>query len=238
MILPDGGLTLRECLQSGHHPDAWDRILPLYAAFQASTAGRLDALLEVGTLDRRLAVLPDALDALLTDLPALRIGQVDGLTESQFERLQAIRPLLEQVCTRLGSLPVPETLHHDDFHDANIFVEDGRFHFFDWGESCVSHPFFTMVVCLRSIAYRRGLPDDDPEITRLKNIYLGAWREFASQEPLEEALSLAMPLGMLSRALTWHLVLSSIPEKARQGNLDAVPGWLGDFLEAAHQVAG
>ncbi len=47
-----------------------------------------------------------------------------------------------------------------------------------------------------------------------------------------------MPLGMLSRALTWHLVLSSIPEKARQGNLDAVPGWLGDFLEAAHQVAG
>ena len=53
----------------------------------------------------------------------------------------ALAPRFAELCERLAGYGVPETLHHDDFHDANIFVCGDRYTFADWGESCVAHPF-------------------------------------------------------------------------------------------------
>jgi len=233
MLMPDGGHTLRARLQEGDKSVSWDQVLPLYAGLQQYTASRLPELLGAGAFDRRLVTLPGLLDALVTDLPLLCIGLEDGLSTAQYEELTRLGPVAGQMCSRLAELPIPETLHHDDFHDGNIFVRDGRYLLFDWAESCAAHPFFTLVVGLRSIAYRMGVEEDNPKIARLRDLYLDYWRGYASPEVLAEALALALPLGMLCRALTWHRVLSSIPEEARAGNIDAVPGWLQGFLETA-----
>ena len=37
---------------------------------------------------------------------------------------------------------------------------------------------------------------------------------------------------MPARALTWHRVLSAVPEAQRAEDADAVPGWLQEFLRA------
>jgi hypothetical protein len=34
------------------------------------------------------------------------------------------------------------------------------------------------------------------------------------------------------RALTWHRVVTSLEEPFRSEQAEAVPGWLGEFLEA------
>ena len=57
-------------------------------------------------------------------------------------------PTIAEFCARLASTGVPQTIQHDDLHDGQVFVRDGRYLFFDWGDSCVSHPFFSMSVTL------------------------------------------------------------------------------------------
>ena len=78
--------------------------------------------------------------------------------------VRAILPEYAERCELLAAFGIPETIQHDDLHDGNVFVRDGRNLFFDWGDSCVSHPFHTLVVTLRgsptsgSSARRSGHP--------------------------------------------------------------------------------
>ena len=156
MLLPDMGVTLRGRLRSDRDIGHWRRVLPRYAEVQRALAGRLDQLLALGVLDRRLAVLPAQYARLLEDTHALRIDQPQRLTSEEYRRLRGLTPRFAALCERLAGYRIPETLHHDDFHDGNILVRDGRYTFFDWGESCVEHPFLSLVVTLRSIALTFG----------------------------------------------------------------------------------
>lgn len=127
---------------------------------------------------------------------------------------------------------MPETLHHDDFHDGNIFVRDGRYIFADWAESCAAHPFFTMVVTLRSVAHRLHLQQSSPEIVQLRDVYLETWTRYASHERLLEAFKLAVRVGMVCRTLTWYRVVASLAESAKEKHKEALSGWLQEFLQA------
>jgi len=115
--------------------------------------------------------------------------------------------------------------------NGNIFVRDGRYSFFDWGESCVAHPFFTMMVTLRSIAYQLQLEANDPRLVRLRDIYLEPWLGYGPRQHLLAAYSLAQRLGTVCRALTWYRVVSNLPDPLKAEHAEAVPGWLQEFLE-------
>jgi hypothetical protein len=232
MLMPDGGTTLRGVLAADRDIRLWEAALPIYAQLQADMAARLGTLLELGCLDYRLAGLPARYQALLENSQALMIDLPDGLTSQEHARLRACAPRFEELCARLAGYGIPETLHHDDFHDGNIFLSSAGFRFFDWGESCAAHPFYTLVVGLRGIAYRFGLAEDAPELRRLCDIYLEPWAAYASRASLLEACALAKPIGSFCRALTWHGVVSSLPSPFREQQQDAVPGWLQVFLEA------
>ncbi len=127
---------------------------------------------------------------------------------------------------------IPETLHHEDFHDANIFVKNGRYTFADWGESGVAHPFFTLLVTLRSIAYRLNLAFDGPEVLALRDVYLESWTDYGSLAELREVADLAARVAMPARALTWYRILAAAPEAQQAEDAGAVPGWLQEFLQA------
>ncbi len=67
-------------------------------------------------------------------------------------------PRVGEMCDELAGYGLPETIQHDDFHDGQVFVRDGRYLLLDWGDACVSHPFFTLSVTLEGyIAW--GLDD-------------------------------------------------------------------------------
>jgi aminoglycoside phosphotransferase (APT) family kinase protein len=194
---------------------------------------RRDELLALGALDRRLATLPARFERLLADVGAMQLDREDNLTSAEYARLRAMGAQVAEMCERLASFGIPETLQHDDFHDANIFFGGGRYLFFDWGESAVAHPFFTLTVTLRSVAYSMELDEGGPEIARLREVYLEPWERYAPRDRLRTAFPLARRLGMFNRALTWHHVVSSLadgPDKEAQA--DAVPGWMQEFLLA------
>ncbi len=231
MILPDGGPTLRSCFQSGAGIELWERILPCFAELQIDLARYAQDLRDLGVIDRRLSILPGLYEKMLQDAPMLRVGKRDGLTEGQFVKIKKSLPDFHRLCRELQSFGIPETLEHDDFHDGNIFYRGSKAFFFDWGESCLAHPFFSMVVGLNGIAYRFNLDTADPALNRLRDAYLEPWAGSCSRKDLITAFDLAMQVGAVNRALTWHRVVSSLPRKWRVQNADAVPGWLQEYLE-------
>jgi hypothetical protein len=231
MLMPDGGVTMRRVIQADRNICHWEAALPIYAQLQIDLAAQLDQLIALGCLDYRLAGLPPRYAALLEDTQALMIDRPDGLTGEQYARLQALAPKFAEMCAQLAAYGIPETLHHDDFHDGNIFLSAGGFRFFDWGESCAAQPFYTLVVGLRGIAYRFELAEDAPELRRLRDIYLEPWTRYTSRANLIEACALAKQIGSFCRALTWHRVVSSLESPFREEQQDAVPGWLQVFLD-------
>ena len=202
MLMRDGGTRLRE---AGLEPACWKAILPLYAELQLELAAGRDELLAAGAPDRRLAVLP----ALYEELVA-----------NEGEELRALAPRVAGLCEELAAVGLPETVQHDDLHDGQIFVLDGRYRFFDWAEACVAHPFFTMTVTLQD-----GLE-------RFRDAYLEPWTRLARREELRSAFPIALVLGGICRALTWRTIVGALPEPYAAEWADAVPGRLRRLLGA------
>lgn len=236
MLMRDGGYRLRSLIQTDREIRHWQEVLPIYAKVQIEMVGRVRDLLALGTPDRRLAVLPTRYKQLLADTGALRIALPEGLTSEEYQRLHELAPRVAADCEQLASFGIPETLQHDDFHDGNIFVQDGRYIFFDWGDSCVAHPFFTLVVTLRSVSHRLKLTDGATELEELRDVYLEPWTRYESPEHLLRAFTLARRLGIVCRALTWHHIVSSLEEPFQSEYAEAVPGWLHDFLAAENET--
>jgi len=230
MLTPDLGATLRSITEPTRVLEHWRRVLPLYAEVQIDLASRIKEILELGGLDRRLTMLPDQYEQLLTDTDALRLGHPDGLSTKQYQSLLQFAPKVHAMCEQLAGYRIPETLHHEDFHDANIFIRNSHYTFADWGESGVAHPFFTLLVTSRVIAWRLKLAADSPELVHLRDIYLEPWTRYESRENLLAAFKLAYRVGMICRALTWHRILAGVEEPIKAEDAEAVSAWLLEFL--------
>lgn len=237
MLMRDGGRALRDHIRSAEDLRHWDAVLPLYAGLQRDLARRTEDLLAVGAFDRRLAVLPAQYEGLLADPMIARVDEPDRLTSKQHRRLRGLAPRFAETCRRLAEYGIPETIQHDDFHDANVLVRGGRYTIFDWGDACVCHPFCTLLVTLRSVAYRLDLEDGAPALVRLGDVYLESWVGYGSLPRLREALVLARRIGMVCRALAWGHLASSLEGPLRDEYAGSAVGWLQDYLEAESEAA-
>ncbi len=231
MLMPDGSPTLRSQFEAGAPLSTWLDILPVFAQMQIDLLPHAEELLTLGIIDRRTETLADQFTDLLEDESAMRLEQKDGLTRDEFDRLQQEMPVFRRLCRELTECGIPDSLEHDDFHDGNIFYSQNRLVFFDWGETCLSHPFFSMVVGLNSIAYRFDLEPGGESWCQLRDAYLQPWAAFSDRGTLLRAFDLAQQVGAVNRALTWHRVVSRLPLRWQQEDADAVPGWLQIYLE-------
>jgi Phosphotransferase enzyme family len=213
MLLPDGGERLRELIEREPHPRPWFVILPEYADLQLASAGELDCMIEQGLPDLRLERMPELVERLAAELgePAPPNGTA-------------------QLCAELAAVGIPETIQHDDLHDGNVFVVDGGYRIFDWGDSVAEHPLLSLVVAPRGVAYRFELGEHDPDIERLRDAYLDRFAAYGTLAELRDAASLAEPLGMLGRAWSWWRVASSVDHPGEFS--EAAREWFRDFVAA------
>ncbi len=210
ILQADAGTQLRDLAD----PERWLEILPRYAQLQIDAAEVAPELLGAGAPDRRVADLPAAFEDLL--------GRQRGLERGVVRQLRERTSRIGELGRELAARGVPETVQHDDLHSANVFVRDGRYLFLDWGDACVSHPFLTLHVTLRVLAYELGLPAGAPELDRFRDAYLEPWSAFRPAAELVAALPAADLLGALGRALNWQLVAEGAPPAARAEYDEAV----------------
>ena len=166
LLMGEGGHGLRELVEGMRDLSPWLEALPRYGELQLALAPDRDALLALGTPDRRLAVLPGLYDQLLE-------AAADELSAGDRRRLEQLSPWVVEACAELAGLGVPETIQHDDLHDGQVFVRDGHYLFFDWGDACVSHPFTTMSVTLEGVL-SWGLDDveNSVDVAPFRDAYL------------------------------------------------------------------
>jgi hypothetical protein len=198
MLMADAGMQLRGIVERQRDLTCWLEILPLYAGLQIDLADAADELIELGAPDLRLATLPSRFEQLLdtlSDLPA-----------DTRRRLQASVPRVGEMCDELAGYGLPESIQHDDFHDGQVFVRDGRYLLLDWGDACVSHPFFTMSVTLEGML-AWGLDDiqDSVDVTPFRDAYLEPFVRIANGADLKAACATALRLGWVCRAVNGDL---------------------------------
>ena len=185
LLLADAGTQLRSL---GNAPERWETALPTYAELQRGEAAHALDHLAHGVPDLRLAALPERYnDQLRHDLP---------IAPDDVARLRAVAPRLEQLCSELESLDVPETVQHDDLHMANVYACGGGHRFLDWGDASISHPFASLAITFRFLEEKNGLAPGDPWFERLRDAYLEPWGDGH-----EEAFALAVRVGEFAHAI-------------------------------------
>ena len=191
LLLRDAGVRLRELVTAEQSLERWLDVLPLYASVQRDLTSDVELMLSLGVPDLRLERLPPLLEELLEVLPRAQAG-----------RWRARLPEIVELCDRLAAFRIPATIQHDDFHDAQVFVRDGRYLLLDWGDACVTHPFFTLSVTLEGVI-GWGLDDveDSVDTEPYRDAYLAGFEGGA----LEEAVAIALRLGWVCRAVNGHV---------------------------------
>lgn len=226
MLMHDAGTRLREA-EAADPLREWEQVLPRYAEIQIAFAPRAHELLALGVPDMRLHRLADDIEVLLDDDAALLIRVSGELTAAQRDELRRRLPELRALVDELESHGIPASIQHDDLHDGQVFLQDGRHVITDWGDSSVSHPFHTLTVTLRAIAWRHGLEPGSEPLRRLRDAYLEPWGAEAS------VAELAYRTGTLARALHWHrYVQARAPEPVDRDEAESVPYGLRLYLEA------
>ena len=152
----------------------------------------------LGVPDLRLSTLPSRYEEMLDELVEL--------PADDRRRLEANVPRVEELCDELAGYGLPETIQHDDFHDGQVFVRDGRYLLLDWGDACVSHPFFTLSVTLEgNLAWGLDDVEDSVDVRPFRDAYLAPFRGSPKSADLEAACATALRLGWVCRAVNGHL---------------------------------
>jgi aminoglycoside phosphotransferase (APT) family kinase protein len=121
-------------------------------------------------------------------------------------RFRTAHSRVVELCDELATYGITETLQHDDLHDGQVFVRDGTHLVMDWGDACISHPFFTLSVTVEGgIAWGVDDVENSEDTEPYLRAYLAPYAERYDGD-LVAAARLATRLGWACRAVNGHLV--------------------------------
>ncbi|HMN30441.1 MAG TPA: phosphotransferase, partial [Caldilineaceae bacterium] len=196
-----------------------EAVLRSFARLQIASAGRVDELLALGCVDRRLTRLADQIDPLFHDAE-----MVDYLDEEQQRRLPATADRLKVLCDCLAHYRVPATLMHGDMHMSNVARRADDFLFFDWSDACITHPFLDMIEILHEREQEAQM--------RLCDSYLAQWTDYDPMERLLEMWKMAYPLCALHQAVSYQAILANTEDACKTELAWAIPHWFSKILTA------
>lgn len=231
ILMPDGGVRMRELLRADRDISRWEIALSQYAGVQIVLLPYIDALQTMGVPDRRLARFPGLYEDLIAAVEQIELNTDEGLTRIETSHLRHLSPVTKKLCTELATLGIPETLHHGDLHDGNIFWSPAQQPvFFDWGDASITHPFFSLRTVFVSVENSLNTAPDSPIHARLRDRYLKGWSSFASPEDLRRAFKFAQVLSPIISALSWYQAIKSLDAVSRREYGRAVHLLLREYM--------
>jgi hypothetical protein len=216
MLMRDfGGVDLKQ-LDDTYHAAA----VQLFAKLQIDSIN--DDWSTYGCEDRRLPRIARHMQELMSDSAALQPDREERLTDEEIARVRDISMEYQRLCEQLDSYALPGTLVQQDFRFNNVRVaNDNRFIFYDWADSVVSHPFFSMT---RYLNYVHPVERREPLI----EAYLKPWASFASMDHLHDAFAIARRLNAMYQAVRFHIAMGRAEPNV--GWEECVVGQLKDVL--------
>ena len=224
-LMKDAGATLRSILQRNFDTDLVCKAVNQFAATQLKVADKLNGLMDIGVPDWRVDKLPDLYQQLLLNKELL---VEDGLSANEIQQLQALFTKVTELCEKLSSYAIKQSIVQPDFNDNNTLVDESshKMTMIDFGELSISHPFFSVHNFLLQMKKRHGLTENDARHLKIKDAYLSNYMHCGSKEDLREAFFMTQLLFPVYCALSDERLLnacdetslrSSFPGQARPG---------------------
>lgn len=226
LLMADAGEPIRVHLRETRNPRPYQDMLVAFAQFQLALLPYTPRLESSAIPDRRLEALPALFATVIRDTDGLLVGRPGGLSSDDYAQLQTLD--VAGLAARLADYGIPETLVQEDCHPGHWIVGENGPIFFDWGDTCLGHPFQSLMMALRW--GRMVLGYDAPTLDGMRDAYLSQWSAYGSLERLRAAYQLAWRLTPLTRALTWYRIVANQEPSARWQYEDAAPYWLSLFL--------
>jgi hypothetical protein len=178
----------------------WRELLASFARMQIDFLDRPDELAgERWTAERLAAELEPRLDTIAEALAK----HPDVAASGALDAARAAVPRLRALAGELAEIAPGPTLHHGDFHSANILSDGVTTRVVDWAfQAGAAPPFLFLDVVFEE---HRG-PDVRAEML---GAYLEPWKERFPEARLRRAVAVSSPLAALHAAFGHHVQLAA-----------------------------
>lgn len=167
------------------------------AEMQTKLVGRAEELLSFGCMDHRIEVLQAHTHELIAYLEEAMGRQISTkVPRIDTHRLHELGDVLQDACSCMRQLGIPDSLIHNDLNPGNILVDGSECVFTDWCEASVGNPFlvFPQLCALVSRDEDKSLP----WVQELRAVYKRQWLDLLSEPQMDKAFTLTPLLGALS----------------------------------------
>ncbi len=206
-LMKDAGQVLRDIQKQKFQTQLFCNALKTHAKIQNASIPFVESFILMGVNDWRLKRLPGLYKEFVAREDLLEVA---GLSKYEIEMLQKLHPQVQNLCEQLSAYNIPETIEHNDFHDNNILIQDNCITINDWGDACVSHPFFSLATALNSAKRNHDLQRTDSRYLQAQNAYLEIWLDYGTIDELREAFLIAEKLSYFQFALSFSRIESCV----------------------------
>ena len=231
-LMKDAGQVLRDIQKQNFQTQLFCNALKTHAKIQNASIPFVESFILMGVNDWRLKKLPDLYREFVSREHLLEVA---GLSKYEIEMLQKLHPQVQNLCEQLSAYNIPETIEHNDFHDNNILIQDNCITINDWGDACVSHPFFSLATALNSAKRNHDLQRTDSRYLQAQNAYLEICLDYGTIDELREAFLIAEKLSYFQFALSFSRIESCVSVEEFSLYSGYMSEALRDFL---HKVQG
>jgi len=231
-LMKDAGRPLREILKQKFDEALLYKAIDQFTLLQLAVADHVDVFLDIGVPDWRLDKLPDLFKEVISQKDLLI---TDGLSEIEISELEALLPKISNLCKKLSDYSIKQTIVQPDFNDNNTLIDNisQDITIIDLGEIVISHPFFSLLNCLRQIKKHHALTDKDDIYLRIKDACLKNYMHFESKKHLSDAFSTAHILWYVYEILgQYRLMLACGKAKIMSIQHGKLSGTLKEFMAA------
>lgn len=214
LLMKDFGRHLREV---GEDVDVMRGAVRRFAELQIDSLQHLDAIADAGCPDLRADESAE-LDVLFGRIEETLAGSGERGHAAARRLLPRCLELARSVVSDIRSFRIPHALVHGDFTWINIARRPGagEYVYFDWGGSCISHPF----MCIAKFA---GHCDQWRDVI---DAYLAAWEAYGSPEELMAVFELSRHLDVIHTARRYVRHLRAVEKWLGRRVLD----WIADLV--------
>lgn len=207
-ITQDVGIPLRQLQKDNFQIQLLCQAIKVYSMIQKTVENNVESLLKLGIPDWRLKKLPLLYQQLLAKEDLLIH---DGISKSELDILHELTPVVSMMCQYLSKHGIPETLNNCDIHDDNIMIDNTtkELTVLDWGESVITHPFFSLISYISNSATRYSLKETDRNFSALLNTSFEQWIEIEEKTKLIDTMRLAKKLWPIYSALGYYRLIVS-----------------------------
>lgn len=231
-LMKDAGQVLRDIQKKKFQIQLFCNALKLQTQIQIASVPFVKSFILMGVNDWRLKKLPDLYGDFVTREHLLEAA---GLSKYEIEMLQKLHPQVQNLCEQLSAYNIPETIEHNDFHDNNILIQDNCITINDWGDACVSHPFFSLATALNSAKRNHDLQRTDSRYLQAQNAYLEIWLDYGTIDELREAFLIAEKLSYFQFSLSFSRIESCVSVEEFSLYSGYIAEALRDFLHTVQE---